>query len=63
MFIIDEFLFLDEHGQPTGRTLEPQESYLLAFSHRLPFLSILILRLEVARMSLLGRESGKYILA
>ncbi|KAF8901708.1 Ribokinase-like protein [Gymnopilus junonius] len=26
MFIIDEFLFMDEDGQPTGRTLEPQGS-------------------------------------
>lgn len=25
MFIIDEFAFLDDHGQPTGRTLAPQE--------------------------------------
>ncbi|KDR83352.1 hypothetical protein GALMADRAFT_219185 [Galerina marginata CBS 339.88] len=28
MFIIDEFSFMDEEGQPTGRTLEPQESQL-----------------------------------
>jgi hypothetical protein len=26
LFIIDEFAFMDEHGQPTGRVLEPQES-------------------------------------
>jgi len=26
MFIIDEFAFMDEHGQSTGRVLEPQES-------------------------------------
>ena len=26
MFIIDEFAFMDEHGEPTGRILEPQES-------------------------------------
>ncbi|TFK56064.1 Ribokinase-like protein [Heliocybe sulcata] len=26
MFIIDEFEYLDEHGQPTGRTLSPQGS-------------------------------------
>lgn len=26
MFIIDEFEYMDENGQPTGRTLPPQGS-------------------------------------
>ena len=26
MFIIDEFSYLDDEGQPTGKTLAPQES-------------------------------------
>jgi hypothetical protein len=25
MFIVDDFEYLDENGQPTGRTAEPQE--------------------------------------
>jgi hypothetical protein len=26
MFIVDEFSYVDEHGQPTGKVLPPQES-------------------------------------
>jgi len=26
MFIIDEFRYADENGEPTGKTSEPQES-------------------------------------
>ena len=31
MFIIDEFLYMDENGLPTGRTLEPQGSAAVPF--------------------------------
>jgi hypothetical protein len=42
MFIIDEFAFLDHAGNPTGRTLEPQEGVIF---HTYSLLLILVLQI------------------
>lgn len=58
MFIIDEFVFLDHAGNPTSRTLEPQEGLL---SHiQLSHIGYFFYRLgEVVHMPILARASGK----
>lgn len=58
MFIVDEFVFLDHAGNPTTRTLEPQEGLLSHIQHS--HIGYFFYRLgEVAHMPILARASGK----
>jgi hypothetical protein len=63
MFIIDDFSFADEHGNPTGKVVDPQASFILLSLGHVPYLEHNFRLAEEELMQRSGREYGQYLLS
>ncbi|EAU84575.2 hypothetical protein CC1G_00094 [Coprinopsis cinerea okayama7 len=60
MFIIDDFSFADEHGNPTGKVVDPQASFILLSLGHVPYLEHNFRLAEEELMQRSGREYAIY---